>query len=406
MEHEIIDLTLDDDDDADDDETTPQRQGKKQKSQPRMNLRQKPLIFPPTFPKSNLRRVVISSKPEESTSSTSYLLPKVKDYKLGPLLAAFQRPYFSPFFDSYEMDYVMTGKLFDEKHQALVQNYLFVVNINTKYLVSVPLPMGEAPSIERTIQAFDIVFQKLAPNKIDSLRGDADAAFGNTDFDMTLSDNNDTTPKSLSRNQQRLVNYLKSKGVNRLFLSSSKFTNKNRCVDRVIRTIRDLAGLKMVRLLNPEIVDHLIEIYNNTPHSAYLHKFTPADVQGNPEIEGAYIRYQKQVLDDIKEQQRRAGLDTYKPGNILLVYIPKDKTPQKFDKRRRNFSDLATFIAYKNGNVLCELLDGLLFPNPVVLLPIHFTKYVSEDIYTLPPTYREVFLIRKAPTPTKTSQKF
>jgi hypothetical protein len=310
-------------------------------------------------------------------------------------------------FDSYEMDYVNTGRFFDENNQTHMQNYLFVININTKYLISIPLPMGQAPSVEKTIQALEVVFQKLSPRRIDNLRGDADTAFGKTDLNTNIENpqrlkqrfkreasegGNFSSP--FTKNQQTFLKYLKSKGVRHIDLSGSKFINKNRCVDRAIRTIRDLVGMKTIRLLNPDLVSHLVDIYNETPHSAYLHKFSPSEAQNDPEIEGAYIRHQKEVLQEIKEKEKKAGLSNYKPGNILLIYIPKDKTLQQFDKRRRNFSDLAVFINYRNGNVVCELLDKRLFENSIITIPVYYTKYVCEDMYNLPPNYKDTFIIR------------
>jgi hypothetical protein len=317
-------------------------------------------------------------------------IKKVPDYQLKPLLR-FQRPYFSPHFNSYEMDYVNTGKFYDTNNRVQLQNYLFVININTKYLISIPLPVRAAPSIDRTIQALTQAFAKLLPKKIDSLRGDADTAFGSTDYNI---ENLNEQPEISKRKQELFLNFLRRNGVERLYLSSSKFTNKNKCIDRAIRTIRDMVGLKTSRLLNPELIQHTIDIYNNTPHSAYLHKYTPKEVQNNLEIEAAYIRYQTERSNEIVKQQEESGLLDYKPGNVLMVHIPKDKTPAKFDKRRRNFSDLAVFINYRHGNVVCELMDHLLFKNPIIELPIYFTKYLSEDMYSIPANYKEAFIIR------------
>jgi hypothetical protein len=297
------------------------------------------------------------------------------------------------------MDYVNTGKFFDEYNKTKVQNYLFVININTKYLISIPLPMGATPSIDRTMEALVTVFQKLSPRKIASLRGDAGTAFGNSSVGVEEFNTQTNNPSKTKR--QVFLNFLKRNGVESCYLSASKFINKNRCVDRVIRTIRDIIGMKTIRLLNPEIVQHVVDIYNETPHSAYFHKFSPAEVQNDLEIEGAYIRYQQERLKEIKRKEDEAGLLSYKPGNILLVYIPKEKTQIKFDKRRRNFSDLATFVGYKNGNVVCELMDKLLFKNPVIELPIYYTKYLSEDEYTIPTDYKEVFIIRENQFSTK-----
>jgi hypothetical protein len=151
--------------------------------------------------------------------------------------------------------------------------------------------------------------------------------------------------------------------------------------------------MKTIRLLNPAIVEHIVDLYNNTPHSAYFNKYSPVEVQQSPEIEGAFIRYQKENLQLIKQKEKEAGLTAYKPGNILIVHIPLGKTSFQFEKRRRNFSDLATFIEYKSGNVVCELLNKNMFNNSVILLPVYFTKYVCEDIYQIPPSYKDTFII-------------
>jgi hypothetical protein len=385
---EVIDLTDGDDviDLTQDDPMPPPR--------PKGKPKAKPLVSPAAFPKPNVKRRTVPPARQINTidmAEQAFQRPeRVKDFKLKPL-QQLQRPYFSPVFDSYEMDYVNTGTFFDEENQSKMQNYLFVININTKFLISVPLPMGASPSVELTIQALQVAFNKLAPSRIENVRGDADTAFGRTDFNKDLTQLEIDNRK---RALQLLLNFLKTKGVRHAYFSSSKFINKNRCVDRAIRTIRDLIGLKTIRLLNPAIVGHLVDLYNETPHSAYFGKFSPAEVQNNPEIEGAYIRYQNENLQLIKQKEKEAGLTTFKPGNILLVYIPKEKTPQQFDKRRRNFSDLAVFIEYLNGNVRCELLDKYLFKNPIIQLPVYFTKFVCEDIYQLPPKYKDTFLIR------------
>jgi hypothetical protein len=364
-DNNIIDLTLDDGDDHD------------YELRPR-KATQKPKVKP-----KNPRRVFDKNVLQEEIQKPV----KVPDYQLKPL-RKFERPYFSPYFDSYEMDYVNTGKFFDNRNRTKVQNYLFVININTKFLISVPLPMGAAPSVERTMEALTQVFQQLFPNTIESLRGDADTAFGRLDATTSHLDFQTQT-----RKHNLFYNFLRQNGVKRLYLSSSKFINKNRCVDRVIRTIRDMIGMKIIKLLNPLTVQHLVDIYNNSPHSAYFHNFSPKQVQDNLEIEAAYIRYQMEKLNEINNQLKAEGFQMYKPGNILLIHIPLEKTDLKFDKRRRNFSDLATFKNYKNGNVVCELLNKSYFRNPVIELPVHYTKFLSNDYHTIPPLYKETFII-------------
>jgi hypothetical protein len=63
------------------------------------------------------------------------------------------------------------------------------------------------------------------------------------------------------------LDYLACEGIT-LYLNSSPFLNKNRVVDRVIRTIRDKIGVRS---------NLWIDI--NPPHSAFYHMFTPFQVQ-------------------------------------------------------------------------------------------------------------------------------
>jgi hypothetical protein len=145
-------------------------------------------------------------------------------------------------------------------------------------------------------------------------------------------------------------------------------------------------------------MQYIVNIYNNTPHAAYKFIFSPLEVQLNPEIEGAYIRHQTQVLKDIKQLQIKEGLLSYKPGNILMVHIPKNKTPATFDKHRRVFSDLAIFRRYENGNVMCTLLDMTRLKNPDIELPVFYTRYVCENLNKLPKEYLQNFEIRTSYT--------
>jgi hypothetical protein len=314
---------------------------------------------------------------------------KVRDYRLKTQEKYF-RPYFSPFFDSYEMDYANTGKYALGAYGFKAYDsraYLFVININTKYLIVEPLPQGKSPSIDETVAALERVFEKLerlfrnSPYRLDgetyinNLRADADRAFG-----------------------QKFIQFLRLNGVKHFYQTDSKLINRNRCVDRVIRTIRDMIGQKAVRFFNTKYMEYIVNIYNNTPHAAYNYQFTPLEVQLNPDIEGAYIRHQKEELRKAKEQQLKDGLLKYKRGNILVVHIPKNKTPASFNKNRRVFSDLAIFQEYRNGNVICTLLDTTVLKNPNIELPIYFTRYVSKDLFTLPKIYAQQFEIRTSHT--------
>ncbi|KAA6362796.1 MAG: hypothetical protein EZS28_041677 [Streblomastix strix] len=114
----------------------------------------------------------------------------IQDFQLKPL-KRLQRPYFSPKSGSFEIDLAFSYDTIKHREQI----YLFAININTKYLVVIPI-------IDKS-------------NCEKGLTGNVINKF--------CSDNNIS-----------------------LYFNSSPYTQHNRVVDRVIRTIRD-------GFINPEI---------------------------------------------------------------------------------------------------------------------------------------------------------
>jgi hypothetical protein len=113
-------------------------------------------------------------------------MTKIKDYRIKPL-QKFYRPYFSPHTDSYEIDYVYGGKMITYnsetgEHKTVNRNYIVCININTKYLFMIPLPMGENKKFINTLTAISqikAVVESMNPEAtIKHIRGDADSAFG------------------------------------------------------------------------------------------------------------------------------------------------------------------------------------------------------------------------------------
>jgi hypothetical protein len=47
---------------------------------------------------------------------------------------------------------------------------------------------------------------------------------------------------------------------------------------------------------------------------------------------------------------------SFKRGNILMIHLDLSKTAFSYMKRRRLFNELAEFIEYRNGNLVCKLL--------------------------------------------------
>jgi hypothetical protein len=108
--------------------------------------------------------------------------------------------------------------------------------------------------------------EKMNPEQtIKHIRGDSDSTFGwIVRFDDVKGKkyNINLGPETYRPNV--FTTYLKQNNIE-LYLSPSKYTNKNRVVYRVIRTIRDKIGENSELFYKPEIVARVVEEYNNTP---------------------------------------------------------------------------------------------------------------------------------------------
>ncbi|KAA6388643.1 MAG: hypothetical protein EZS28_015832 [Streblomastix strix] len=173
---------------------------------------------------------------------------KINDNKVKPL-NKLQRPYFSPKLGSWEIDLVFGVNPVTRRRQ----HYLFAININTKYLIVIPLIVDEK-NATYILAALKKLINQVYVKKI---RGD-----GETGFKANI-----------------IRQFCKDNKIS-LYYTDSPFTQHNRVVDSVIRTIRNGSG------------------------------------------------------------------------NILMIHADFSRLPIRFQKQRRQFNQLATFINYKNGNVL------------------------------------------------------
>jgi hypothetical protein len=279
----------------------------------------------------------------------------------------FQRPYFSPKFNSWECDFFSEGYTDKEINQRFERYYLIFVNINTKFVKLYPLKFNQSRKTEIAIEKMNDL---IANYEVDNLRSDKDAVF-----------------------QKEFKEYLERNNI-KYHSTVSKYTNENRVVDRAIKTIRDAIGIdRNILLYFPEVVLQIVDYYNNTPHSAYKNKFTPQQVQNDRELEAWYIRTQQLKLFDVLKQQQKS-FRRYNQGDLLIVYRPLGKTDEVFKKRRRNFQELAMFEKYDHGNVVVRLLtaDGQTGTKEITL-PLYYTKFVCDGQtfwkYGVPPAYRQ-----------------
>ncbi|KAA6373154.1 MAG: hypothetical protein EZS28_031319 [Streblomastix strix] len=267
------------------------------------------------------------------------------DYQTKPL-SKLNRPYYSPQFGSWEIDLVFS---MDEHIIRANQIYLFCININTKYLVVFPLRDKSAGQIKNALQI-------LVKNyNVTNIRGDGEKGFNGNILKTFCQENNITS-----------------------FFTDSKFTNHNRVVDSVIRTIRNGFGNDSEKFAVNDLMQQMVQMYNQTPHSAYDNKFTPEQANSNHDIEGIYIRQQQNQLFEIKKQQKKQGLMSFSPGNILMIHLDYSKTGHHFVKQRRNFNELAEFIRYSNGNVVAKLLKPYSDVN-IIELPLEAISLLNAS---------------------------
>ena len=151
-----------------------------------------------------------------------------------------QRHTFAKQVNSYELDLMFFT--YNEKFDPAI--YLVLININTRFAQIVLIPNKDVESIKRAISK--LIYYGL---KITNIRYDGELAL----------------------NSQEMKKFWTEMNIN-FYRSTSKFTNKNRIVDRFIRTLRDLyfntvGTKKMSYEKQHDVMQQIVTIYNNTEHS-------------------------------------------------------------------------------------------------------------------------------------------
>jgi hypothetical protein len=148
-----------------------------------------------------------------------------------------------------------------------------------------------------------------------------------------------------------------------------------------------------------DLMERIIEIYSNTVHSAFSNKYTPAQVQDDFRLEAQFTRESHELSENVDKIRLHAGYLNYETGDILMVHLPLEKTNYKFQKRRRNFEELAKFIAYKGPNAEVELLHPYPWESPKmpgfsrVIIPIYYTKFLAKTLDEYRQKYNDIFTV-------------
>jgi hypothetical protein len=273
--------------------------------------------------------------------------PTITDSKRLTLKKKFSRKSYSPVRGGYEMDL-----FFIEGYSN--PSYLFIININTRYLYAFPVQDKSANTIYTILQDF------IPEHEVASIRGDGEPAFRST----------------------ILRDLYQQYGVKTSFNGSSQIYHV-KLIDAVIRLIRDGFGKNIREMQDIVKMSQMVDYINNSVNRST--KVTPAEMEAYPELENVWIRHCQAINDEVKEMQKSNGLLDYQYDDILLVSIDLMKSKNKFAKRRRCFNELGVFQQYLNGNVVVHLLDADLSTIEILVqVPIYFTKFCAKNKNQIP----------------------
>lgn len=198
-------------------------------------------------------------------------------------------------------------ELYIKKKQPL--KYLIAINVNTKYLyaqiLNVMISKTEFSKDKlKATMSYLRALQKLIDKgmKVEHLIGDGEGAFKSDESKMFYETHNisfspvERQPKGAYPD---FMKYEQKKAKKTEPLHSSLGI-----VDRVIRTIRDMAYNMNIGVITPEVMDEIVNQYNNAPHRG-LSKWagfsvTPKMVNDDPELENYIVRRILQANWEIK----------------------------------------------------------------------------------------------------------
>ena len=207
--------------------------------------------------------------------------------------------------------------------------YIIAININTRYLYAELLNyrVGQNAYSHRSLRSKQSVlkaFKKMQDRglKANYLSGDAEKAF--------LSLANDEEIKEVAGIKWIPVKRLLM-GHYPYFMPNMRKRQKKDpmhnslgIIDRVIRTLRDMAYNIKVDVITPDVMNELVKQYNNAPHRTLSqlagYSVSPIDVQKNKNLEKFIVRRICQNNYNVKNQP---GFEL-QPNQEVYVYNEKD----------------------------------------------------------------------------------
>lgn len=309
---------------------------------------------PPTQNKEILKYPFQTEKKQIEFHKNNKDIPivnKIPDRKAKPLKMIYSRPEFAPDPYSWEIDHLVFSQ--DSTR------YLFIININTRYLYVMKVPDKSGLATISAIRKFINMEQDNFNHPVKNIKGDGDKGFG------------------MLKQEFPDIN---------CYFQNSAFTYHNKIIDSVMKTLRDALGPNTNNYWNgyhDDTIQQLTNYYNNTWHR--IIKMTPLEMHTDIDLEWKYIRCKMEELNDVKKRQIDAGYHNYKPGDKLMVHLELGKTDKGFEKRRRTFDKVATFIRYQNGNCYVKLKEPISGKFNIEI-PIYYTERiygVYQDTFNL-----------------------
>lgn len=252
---------------------------------------------------------------ETTTQVNSFPLKQNKKYQLHKVAAR----------GTYLIDLMFSGKL----------TYLVAININTRYLyvqltntvISTPSESqtGSYSKSSKTTFLFLKALQQMMKNgmKVKHLSGDGESAFNSRVAKESFYEiyGIDFTPVK-RQVMGAYPDYMKDEQKQ---VKTDPLHGSLGIIDRVIRTIRDMAYNMHVGNITPRIMNEIVRQYNNAPHKT-LSKYagypvSPKMAQDDPQLEELIVR---RICQENYNIMSRKGFSIPK-GTKVKVYNETDK---------------------------------------------------------------------------------
>ena len=264
--------------------------------------------------------------------------------------------------------------IYIKKKQHL--KYLIAINVNTKYLyaqiLNVMISKTEFTKDKlKATMSYLRALQKLIDKgmKVEHLIGDGEGAFKSDESKMFYNSHNISFSPVARQPKGAFPDFMKYE-QNKAKKTEPLHSGLG-IVDRVIRTIRDMAYNMNIGVITPEVMDEIVNQYNNAPHRGLSQwagfSVTPKMVDDDPELENYIVR---RILQANWEIKNNVEFNINEGVNVKVYNIVDNKLKRRSVIRPGEFK----VIGKKNG--LYEVEGKLNGENKTQLLP----RYLLDPI--------------------------